>query len=502
MRDTLRGSLGRIGLRVADLFQGEYELTDLDKNLLEINDVVICTPEKLDLMLRRSPDFLSRVGLFIFDEGHIIDQSARGVRYEFLINRLHRYRQRKGSSFALLVMSAVVPNADDLAIWVSGSEDGLLETQWRPTEVRFGVFHWMANTGVIRYPDDERGDEKYYVPRVIERKRVGTRYYPGTKAEICAELGRALVKAGPVVVFAASKRNVQGVVNAIHRALESSHTSLSIAGDEIHRHRLSAALQVCGDYLGDDHDLVRALKAGFAYHTGDVPQPVRAQIEKLYSEGTIKLLVCTNTLAQGVNLPIKSLIVHSIFRAGPGTRLSSRDFMNMAGRAARALRQLEGQVIFVHSDHTETYLRDESNVRDQETPEGLVLSSIMLLYAHLAQKRGELAGDDRSRRILKSLASSRRLEEEEQVAEGLVALDGQLLGLLVEEEVEAASIDAAQILQGSLFEIQSRKYGVMSTPIYADLSKKMIDIATSLEDNRTRQRFFRTGLGRESCLAL
>ncbi len=502
VRNTLRGSLGRIGLRVGDLFQGEYELTELDRNLLEINNVIICTPEKLDLMLRRSPDFLSRVGLFIFDEGHMIDQTARGVRYEFLIDRLRRYRQRTGANFALLVMSAVIPNAEDLAIWVSGSDEGLLETEWKPTEIRYGVFHWMGNTGVIRYPDEEQRDEQYYVPRVIERKRVGNRYYPGPKYEICAELGRALVKAGPVVIFAANKPNVQRVVNAIHAALENTDTSLPIPDDDNHRLRLSEALQVCGDYLGDEHDLVRALKSGFAYHTGDVPQAVRVQIEKLYSGGTIKLLVCTNTLAQGVNLPIKSMIVHSIFRAGPGTRLSSRDFVNMTGRVARALQQLEGQVIFVHRDHTQTYLLQERAIQDQQTIEGLVISSIMLLYAHLAQKHGELVADDSSREILKNIASSRGLEEEEQVLEGLTALDGQLLGLLVEEELEAGAIDASAVLAGSLFDIQSKKYGVGSGPIYADLSRKITDIAASLEDPEMRQRFFQTGLRQESCSAL
>ncbi len=124
-RETLRASLGRIGLRVTDLFEGEYELTELDQAILDRNDVVICTPEKLDLVIRRNADFLKRVGLFIFDEGHMIDHTSRGVHYEFLIERLRRFRQRAALGFRILVMSAVVPNASDLSEWVSGSKDGL-----------------------------------------------------------------------------------------------------------------------------------------------------------------------------------------------------------------------------------------------------------------------------------------------------------------------------------------------------------------------------------------
>ncbi len=505
-RETLRNSLGRIGLRVADLFQGEYELTDIDQALLARNDVVICTPEKLDLMIRRSADFLTRVGLFIFDEGHMIDESARGVRYEFLIDRLRRYRQRTGLNFRLLVMSAVVPNAADLAEWVSGSEDGLLDLEWKPTEVRFGVFHWRrgGERGDINYPEETHGDEEYYVPGVVERYIVRTRYYPRTKSEICAELARALVGAGPVVIFAATKPNVGGVVKAIHKMLDRAKATLPVPPDGEHQRRLHRALVICEDYLGDDHDLVKALEKGFAYHTGDVPQSVRAQIERLYEAGTINVLVCTNTLAQGVNLPVKSLIVHSLFRGGPTVRISSRDFMNMAGRTARALRQLEGQVIFVHKDKKNGFLQYEKEVQNLHTVEGYVISSIMLLYAHLARERGELAADPKTREILATLASTRNLEEDltGRLSEGLAALDGQLLGLLVEEEVQAGAIDAAEILVGSLFDIQSKKYGVNPAPIYSDLTDKMTEIAADLKDDIIRQCFFRTGLRRESCRTL
>lgn len=506
VRDTLRASLGRIGLRVTDLFQGEYELTEVDQELLARNDIVICTPEKLDLMIRRSADFLKRVGLFVFDEGHMIDESGRGVRYEFLIDRLRRRRQRAGLNFRLLIMSAVVPNAGDLAEWVSGSIDGLLDSEWKPTEVRFGVFHWRRGgaQGDIDYPREAQEEEEYCVPGVIQRRLVKTRYYPRTKSDICAELARVLVRAGPVVVFAATKPNVRAVVNAIHRALDKAKTSLPIPSDEEHQRRLRRALEICGDYLGDEHDLVKALQRGFAYHTGDVPQIVRAQIETLYDEGTIKVLVCTNTLAQGVNLPVKSLIVHSLFRGGHGARISSRDFMNMAGRTARALRQLEGQVIFVHDDEEGDFLPYEKEVKDLSTVEGYVISSILLLYAHLARKRGELATDPTTRKVLRALASTRNLEEDltGRLDEGLAALDGQLLGLLVEEEVEAGSIDAAQILGGSLFDIQSKKYKVNPAPIYSDLSRKMTEIAANLEDAAIRQRFFRTGLRAASCRTL
>ncbi len=124
--NTLRNSLGLIGIRIADAFQGEYELTSLDEEFVEYNNVIITTPEKLDLIIRRKSEILKKVGLFIFDEGHLIEFNSRGVRFEFLINRLKRLRKKNEDyNYQLTIISAVVPNADELAEWITGSSVAL-----------------------------------------------------------------------------------------------------------------------------------------------------------------------------------------------------------------------------------------------------------------------------------------------------------------------------------------------------------------------------------------
>ncbi|TAK31055.1 MAG: DEAD/DEAH box helicase [Chloroflexota bacterium] len=503
-RDSLRNSLGHIGIRVADLFQGEYALTDLDQALLVRNDVIVCTPEKLDLVLRRNPEFLSQVALFVFDEGHMIDDSPRGIRYEFLIDRLRRFRQRTGARFSMVVISAVVPNASELAAWIAGSDKALVDTDWKPTEVRFGVFHWRrGGRGDINYPDVSQGrGENYYVPHVIERSGPTKGAYPANKSDICAELARALVVAGPVVIFAATKRNVSAVAKAIQRTVTRDGAAFPIPTDAAHQTRLRRALVVYSDYLGEDHDLIRALKAGFAYHTGDVPQSVRAQIELLFQAGTIRLIVCTNTLAQGVNLPIKTLLIHSIYR-GQGQPISSRDFMNIAGRTARALREIEGQVVFVHNNENPRFSVDEIEVRNLQSAGNHIISSIMLIYARLAQSRAELATDQQSQLVLRRMSKLRgQGVEDVDLEEGLAALNAQLLGLLVEEQIEEETVDAQQLLGGSLFQLQAEKYGVATAPIYSDVSGRLTGIRQSIIDTNIRKRYFQTGLSSESCQSL
>lgn len=507
IRDTLRASLGRIGLRVGDLFQGEYALTDLDKQLLLRNDVIVSTPEKLDLVLRQDNGLLNQVALFVFDEGHMIDASPRGIRYEFLIDRLLRLRRREDIHFSILVISAVVPNVGDLALWLSGNEDGVVETDWKPTEVQYGVFHWRTDRpgapnvgrGDISYPDRQQQGERYYVPNVIQREIRRTRFYPRTKSEICVRLARALVNAGPVAVFAATRRNVDAVVNAALDAAARTGISFPIADGDEHRRNLEQAISVCREYLGENHKLLDALELGFAYHTGTVPQAVRAQIEKLYQAGTIQVVVCTNTLAQGVNLPVKSLIIHSLSRGASGN-ISPRDFQNMAGRAARALHQIDGQVVFVHDDATGGFTRAELAIRNNDNIDGYVLSGLLLLYAELVTRRAELVVDDSSRQLFGALSSRFGFaDDEDRLNESLATLDAQLLGLLVEEAVPDVGFDASTILGGSLFSIQAAGIGIDTASIYGDLTARIQSIADDISEPDTRRRYFQTGLSSRSC---
>jgi helicase len=67
---------------------GSYEEGLLDRATLAEDQVLILTPEKLDLVLRLAPEALDNVELIVLDEGHIVGDSGRGARYELLITRL------------------------------------------------------------------------------------------------------------------------------------------------------------------------------------------------------------------------------------------------------------------------------------------------------------------------------------------------------------------------------------------------------------------------------
>ncbi|MCC9924449.1 virulence associated protein, partial [Streptococcus agalactiae] len=80
----------------------------------------------------------------------------------------------------------------------------------------------------------------------------------------------------------------------------------------------------------------------FSHHSG-IPMGIRIAIEYAFSKSKINNVVCTSTLAQGVNLPIKYLIISSVYQAGDAIKV--RDFQNLIGRAGRAGKYTEGTII-------------------------------------------------------------------------------------------------------------------------------------------------------------
>jgi hypothetical protein len=96
--------------------------------------------------------------------------------------------------------------------------------------------------------------------------------------------------------------------------------------------------------VGDAASATLAAKMGVLAHHASVPQGVRLAIEHAMKVGLAKFVVCTSTLAQGVNFPIKYLIVTSVQQGQD--RILVRDFHNLIGRAGRAGMHTEGSVIF------------------------------------------------------------------------------------------------------------------------------------------------------------
>ena len=204
---------------------------DFQDLLFRETDVLITTPEKLDLLQRTQPEFLTNTMLFVLDEAQIIADRDRGPKYELLITRL----KRRLPEARFLMLSAVVPNQtlEDFARWFnSSSEKDIVRSTWRPSVQRYAKFEWSGDTGVLRYaPENEIQVLREFVPGVIRQQRfeyvnpeTGYRKRPQfpektNKAQIAAELALKFAELGPVLVFCPQPNYVEAVAKALQERL-------------------------------------------------------------------------------------------------------------------------------------------------------------------------------------------------------------------------------------------------------------------------------------------
>ncbi len=95
-----------------------------------------------------------------------------------------------------------------------------------------------------------------------------------------------------------------------------------------------------------DYALAEALRAGVAFHYGNMPLNIRNEIEEAFKEGDISYLVCTSTLVEGVNLPAKSIFIRGP-QKGKNIPMNEMDFWNLAGRAGRQGKEFQGNIFCV-----------------------------------------------------------------------------------------------------------------------------------------------------------
>lgn len=119
--------------------------------------------------------------------------------------------------------------------------------------------------------------------------------------------------------------------------------------DDIDDQDLSEFTDFLQKHVHGDYPLVKTILKGVAFHYGSMPNIVRSRIEQLASAGKLKYICCTSTLLQGVNLPAKHIIIDRP-RKGRSNPMGRADFLNLAGRAGRLLKEFQGNVWCLHPE--------------------------------------------------------------------------------------------------------------------------------------------------------
>lgn len=390
---SLRQSFQSLGIRVSELYGG-FELSPVERILMKQTKVIVATPEKIDAFIRYTPEIAANIHLIILDEGHMINPSERGVRFEFFIQRLVKRFENATTRF--LFISAVLPNVSEFALWITGNSENIIESDWRPSRLMLGELRWNGLQTSIYYTHvgHESIEHECYVSGFIKTlakdQLKGTRRrnpFPNDLHEVIADAALRFAQQDMTLVFVAQKRSVKAFADMLLKVIKLKNTLAKKSGETFEleiesegQQLLQECISTAQETMGNDADFIEYLKAGFVIHHGDLPSRLRIKVEQLVRRQIVKLVVATTTLAQGVNMPIRTVIVHSLLH-NRNQLVSPLDFWNICGRAGRAMKEKEGQVLFaVHLANEDPTLRiDQSRkgrdacrnaIRQQQTQRG------------------------------------------------------------------------------------------------------------------------------------
>lgn len=466
LRESFRG----LGIMVSEIYGG-FDLSAVERHLIEKSKVLIATPEKMDAFIRYNPELCEGVKLIIIDEGHLINFTRRGLKFEFFIHRILRRFESQNVRF--LVVSAVLPNTEEFAKWITGDEENIIESKWRPSRQLLGEFRWTGTKGEIHYTGFEHD---CYVLNFIRQtdlaKIKGIRRrtkYPKDLKEAVAEAAIKLSHEGITMIFTAQKRSAFPIGKRILKAIEINKAIAETQGSEFKlninedkRYLLDEAIELAKEMMGADAELVKFLKAGFVVHHGDIPHSLRLKIEELVRQEVVSLIIATTTLAQGVNLPIRTVIVDSL-QHGHNSYITPTDFWNICGRAGRGMKENEGQILFA-VDLTELGRRLERKrqIRKQivqgyetyrlQSALRELLRMVLIKWKH---SHGSINLSDLCQRLAENNLTWLSEDEKDEVRQWLDFLDSELLALTEEVSDEDISPDLLQmIFQKSLLFLQ------------------------------------------------
>jgi replicative superfamily II helicase len=317
-----------------------------DINTIESSDeVLVLTPEKLSYILKHDEIFLDDCKLFIVDEAHLFDSPSRGIPYELLLSKAKNLLPEDSQK---ILISAVISNSQNILDWFFNSNGNIVSSETiKTTEKSIGFIDWASALGQVHYLNTENmSNDDYFIPRVIESKSISNRNYKFPKKnqpnQIALELAFNLCHNGSSAIFLGNTRSFKPLLEEIIKINGFDYLGVEKLKSETILAESVKISNLIKLHYGENL-YYNASKLGAFIHYGDLENGIRLSIEDALKKKYIKLVISTSTLAEGVNIPIKYLIVPSFW--SNGKLLKTRLFQNLLGRTARSGVHSEGSLL-------------------------------------------------------------------------------------------------------------------------------------------------------------
>ncbi|KAL8656143.1 MAG: hypothetical protein Q9210_000469 [Variospora velana] len=328
------------GVKVSEL-TGDRQLT---KQQIAETQVIVTTPEKWDVITRKATDmsYTNLVRLIIIDEIHLLHDD-RGPVLESIVSRTVRKIEQTGDPVRLVGLSATLPNYRDVASFL------------RVDPIR-GLFHFDGS----------------YRPCPLRQEFIGVTDKKAIKQlktmnDVCYT--KVMEQVGTnkqqMLIFVHSRKETAKTAKYIRdKALELETIGQILRSDAASREVLTQEADAVAD-----RDLKDLMSYGFGIHHAGMTRADRSSVEDLFADGMLQVLVCTATLAWGVNLPAHTVIIKGtqIYSPEKGSwvELSPQDVLQMLGRAGRPQYDTFGEGIIIT---TQTEMQYYLSLMNQQLP--------------------------------------------------------------------------------------------------------------------------------------
>lgn len=299
-----------IGIKVA------ISTGDLDEKGEHLGkyDIIVCTSEKADSLIRHKAGWLNEVSIVVADEIHLINDFSRGPTLEINLAKFMLMQPVQ-----IIALSATIKNAHEIAEWLNAT---LIESDWRPVPLKEGVLF---------------GKKIYFLDG--STKEIKNSRLEGLLEDVLADGGQALI-------FVNTRRSSQSTAEKLKEITEQYTENEREELKEIAQKLLSQEeVNIIARKLSS------CIEKGIAFHHAGLSSRQRSTIEKAFKKGIIKCIVATPTLAAGVNTPARRVIIKNLWRYseinGYMQPIPVLEIKQMMGRAGRPGYDEVGEAILI-----------------------------------------------------------------------------------------------------------------------------------------------------------
>jgi len=294
---------------------------DLDESDPRISryDIIVCTSEKADSLLRHGINWLDKIKVLVIDEIHLIHDPSRGPTLEVIISRFKALTP----DTQIIALSATIKNAGELADWLDGK---LITSDWRPVKLKEGVFF----KNQIKFNDGS-----------IEKKEWSAK----KSLELLVE--ESIINGGQTLIFVNNRKSTVSLANKLSGAVKDTLSDNEKKGlTKI----LSLIKHEQMEKMSIAQTLLSCVEKGVAFHNAGLSSIQKRAVEQGFKDRLIKCIVATPTLAAGVNIPARRVIIRDLWRYDANfgmIPIPILEYKQQAGRAGRPRYDKEGEAITI-----------------------------------------------------------------------------------------------------------------------------------------------------------